>query len=75
MTQNRNIYYTIMTIYGARYQKEIKNKLKEQMKKYKTLRDLKLSPLSLQNTINNSEVIFKEGRLTSAIKEGSIYCR
>jgi hypothetical protein len=47
LTQNRNIYDTIMTIYGARYQKKIKNQLKEQLQKYRTLRDLQPSPLSL----------------------------
>jgi len=47
LTQNKNIYDTIMTIYGARYQKKMKNQLKEELKKYKTLRNLKPSPLLL----------------------------
>ena len=47
LTQNKNMYDIIMTIYGARYQKVIKNKLKEQLEKYKTLKYLKPSPLSL----------------------------
>jgi len=47
LTQNKNIYDTIMTICGSRYQKEIKNKLKEELKNYKTLKDLKPSPLLL----------------------------
>lgn len=46
-TQNKNIYDTIMTIYGERYQKDIKNQLKEELKKYKALKDLRPSPLSL----------------------------
>ena len=47
LTQKKNIYDTIMTIYGARYQKQKKNQLKEQLKKYKTLNELKSSLLSL----------------------------
>ena len=53
LTQNKNIYDTIMTIYGVRYQKEIKNKLKEELKKNKTLKDLKPSPLSLPEEFPN----------------------
>ena len=47
MVQNKNIYDTIMTIYGTRYQKDIKNKLKKELKKNKTLKDLKPFPLYL----------------------------
>ena len=49
LAENRHIYETIMTIYGARYQKKIKNKLKEELQKYYTLRNLEPSPLSLPN--------------------------
>ena len=47
MAQNKNIYDTILTVYAARYQKEMKEKLKKKLKDYNNLRDLKPSPLEL----------------------------
>jgi len=47
ITQGKNIYDTIMTVYGARYQKNMKNKLKIKLKDYQTLKNLKPSPLKL----------------------------
>ena len=49
ITQNKNIYDTIMTIYGARYTKKIKEKLKIKLNDYPTLKNLKPSVLSLPN--------------------------
>ena len=45
--ENKIIYDTIMTVYGARYTKEKKNKLREKLKSYKTLKNLRPSELSL----------------------------
>ncbi len=47
ITQKKNIYDTIMTIYGARYQKKIKEKLKKKLNEYKTLKNEKPSNLKL----------------------------
>ena len=47
LTQEKNIYDTIMTVYGARYQKKMKEKLKGKLKNYKTLSNLKPTSLSL----------------------------
>ena len=47
LAQKKNIYDTIMTVYGARYQKEMKNKLRQKLKSYKTLKNLKPSSLLL----------------------------
>ena len=45
--ENKNIYDTIMTVYGARYTKEKKKKLKKKLEDYPTLKNLKPSELSL----------------------------
>ena len=45
--ENKNIYDTIMTIYGARYTKEKKEKLKQRLKDYETLKNLQPSELTL----------------------------
>ena len=47
LAQNKNPYDAIMTIYGARYQKEMKEKLKNKLKFYNSLKNLKGSNLSL----------------------------
>ncbi len=47
LSQNKNIYDTIMTVYGARYQRKIKNQLKDKLKNYETLKNLNPSPLNL----------------------------
>ena len=47
IAQKKNIYDTIMTVYGARYQKQMKEQLKKKLKNYKTLKDLKPSSLNL----------------------------
>jgi len=47
ITQGKNIYDTIMTVYGARYQKKMKEKLKLKLKEYKTLKNLEPSDLKL----------------------------
>ena len=43
----KNLYDAIMTIYGARYQKEMKDKLKAKLKWYRTLKNLAPHILSL----------------------------
>ena len=47
LTEKKNIYDIIMTVYGARYKRDMKEKLKSKLKKYKTLSNLKPSSLSL----------------------------
>ena len=47
LTKHKNIYDTLMTVYGARYQKNMKEKLKKKLKEYKTLKKLNPSILSL----------------------------
>ena len=47
ITQGKNIYDTIMTVYGARYQRKMKDKLKEKLKSYTTLKNLQPSELKL----------------------------
>ena len=47
LAQNKNLYDTIMTVYGARYQRNLKNQLKDKLKNYKTLKNLQPSPLNL----------------------------
>ena len=47
LAQNKNIYDTIMTVYGARYQRELKEQLKKKLQKYETLKKLNPSPLKL----------------------------
>ena len=44
---NKNIYDTIMNVYGARYTKEKKEKLKKKLKNYNTLKNLQPSELTL----------------------------
>ena len=51
LTQGKNIYDIIMTVYGARYHKKIKDKLKK-MKKDKILKYLNSSPIKLNTCIN-----------------------
>ena len=47
IAQKKNIYDTIMTVYGARYQKKMKEQLKNKLKNYKTLQKLQPSSLAL----------------------------
>ena len=47
ITQGKNIYDTIMTVYGARYQKNMKEKLKKKLNQYENLKELEPSPLKL----------------------------
>ena len=47
LAENKNKYDTIMTVYGARFPKQMKEKLKEKLKNYKTLKTLLPSKLSL----------------------------
>ena len=47
LAQKKNVYDTIMTVYGARYQKKMKEQLKNKLKNYETLKDLKPSSLTL----------------------------
>ncbi len=47
LVEDKNKYDTIMTVYGARYPKKMKEKLKEKLKKYKTLKTLQPSKLTL----------------------------
>ena len=47
IAQQKNVYDTIMTVYGARYQKKMKEQLKNKLKNYKTLKNLRPSSLTL----------------------------
>ena len=47
LAQKKNIYDTIMTVYGARYPKKLRAQLKQKLKKYPTLKNLNPSPLKL----------------------------
>jgi hypothetical protein len=47
LVDNKNPYDIIMTVYGSRYQKEMKEKLKAKLKHYETLKDLKPGNLEL----------------------------
>ena len=47
ISNEENIYDAIMTIYGARYQKEMKNNLKNKLEEYNSFKNLKSSPLIL----------------------------
>ena len=47
LAQDKNIYDTIMTVYGARYPKKLRDQLKQKLKKYDTLKKLNPSPLKL----------------------------
>ena len=47
LAQYKNIYDTIITVYGSRYTKEKKDILKKKLKSYLTLKNLKPSTLSL----------------------------
>ena len=47
LAEKKNLYDTIMTVYGARYPKKIKEKLKLKLKEYDTLKNCKPSSLSL----------------------------
>ena len=47
LAQDKNIYDTIIRVYGARYQKNQKEKLKSKLKNYKTLSKLNPPPLNL----------------------------
>ena len=53
LAQKKNIYDTIMTVYGARYQKRMKEQLKKRLEKYKTLQNLGPSSLSLPKEFPN----------------------
>ena len=53
LAQDKNAYDTIMTVYGARYQKNMKEKLKKKLKNYNTLSKLKPSPLALPKEFPN----------------------
>ena len=57
LAQDKNIYDTIIRVYGARYQKNQKEKLKSKLKNYKTLSKLNLTPLSLPKEFPNLDFL------------------
>ena len=54
IAQEKNIYDTIMTVYGGRYQKDKKDKLRKKLKLFQTLKNLKPSSFKLPKEFPHS---------------------
>ena len=64
-SKGMNIYDTIMTIYGARYTKELKEKLSNLLKNYESFKDIQPDKLTLPEKFPNC---FQNTALLQAIK-------